>query len=262
MSAPTGPAKPLLASWRSWQVGLAVAFAVAGVGYLTGTRPPPAPPRPVERDGAAGGDPAPTYAELRELKRGPNAQQYVAALAPLHERLPGLHEPVVQTEENRRMALEARSSHRAYEGAPPTIPHAVDQQALPACLACHARGLVIAGKTAPRMSHEIHASCTQCHVVEADPRPLQGPVPELPNTFTGLKSWGRGERAYEGAPPTMPHPTLMRTECTSCHGAGGRQGIRSTHPYRQSCDQCHPPSAVLDQRPAAALAPLAGGGTP
>jgi cytochrome c-type protein NapB len=259
MSAPTESAKPVFPSWRSWQVGLAVAFAVAGIGFLTGTRSPPAPPRPADRSGPAVSDPAPTYAGLREVKRGANAQQYVTALAPLRERMPGLLEPVVQTEEERRTALEARSSHRAYEGAPPTIPHAIDQQALPACLACHAQGLVIAGKTAPRMSHAVHASCTQCHAVEADPRPLQEPVPVLPNTFAGLKSWGRGERAWPGAPPTMPHPTLMRTECTSCHGVGGRQGLRSTHPYRQSCNQCHPPSAVLDQQPSAAPPSLLGG---
>jgi cytochrome c-type protein NapB len=204
---------------------------------------------------------APTYAGLREVKRGANADQYAAGLASLREAMPGPFEPVTQTEEDRRRALESRRAHRAYEGAPPMIPHAIDQQALPACLACHGQGLVIAGKTAPRMSHQAYASCTQCHAVEADPRPLQEPVPVLANTFVGLESWGRGERAWPGAPPTMPHPSHMRTECTSCHGTGGRVGLRSTHPYRQSCNQCHPPSAVLDQLPSAAL-PVVIGGTP
>jgi cytochrome c-type protein NapB len=259
MSAPDEPGKPSSLTWRSWQVVAAAACAVAVIGYLTGTRASHLPERPAIHPVPMGVDVAPTYVGMREVKRGANADQYTAGLAPLRERLPGAFEPVVQTEEDRRRALESRGAHRAYEGAPPTIPHAIDQQSLPACLACHAQGLVIAGRTAPRMSHEAYASCTQCHVVEADPRPLQEPVPVLANTFAGLESWGRGERAWPGAPPTMPHPSHMRTECTSCHGTGGRAGIRSTHPYRQSCNQCHPPSAALDQLPSAALPAIAGG---
>jgi nitrate reductase (cytochrome), electron transfer subunit len=259
MSAPQEPGKPPSLTWRSWQVALAAAFTVAGIGYLTGTRPPPLPERPTLEAWPTETDVAPTYAGLREVKRGANADQYASGLASLRGELPGPFEPVAQTEEDRRRALESRRAHRAYEGAPPTIPHAIDHQALPACLACHSQGLVIAGKVAPRMSHEAYASCTQCHVVEADPRPLQVAVPVLANTFVGLASWGPGERAWPGAPPTMPHPSHMRTECTSCHGTGGRVGLRSTHPYRQSCTQCHPPSAVLDQQPSATLPAMAGG---
>lgn len=240
-------------------MGLAAAFTVAGIGFLTGTRSPPPPERPAVQPGPAGDGVAPTYSGLREVKRGPNAAQYASGLVSLEQAVEQQPEPLVQMAEDRRRALEARRSHRAYEGAPPTIPHAIDQQELPACLACHARGLVLAGRTAPRMSHAAYASCTQCHVVEADPRPLQEPVPVPANTFAGLETWGRGERAWPGAPPTMPHPTLMRTECTSCHGPGGRLGIRSTHPYRQSCNQCHPPSAALDQQPLGLLTITAGG---
>jgi cytochrome c-type protein NapB len=244
---------------RGWQVGLAVVFTLAVIGFLAGTRSPPPPERLAVQPNPTGNGVAPTYSSLREVKRGPNEAQYKQGLASLQEGLPPRLEPFIQTEEDRREALEARRSHRAYDGAPPTIPHAIDQQALPSCLACHAQGLVLAGRTAPRMSHPAYASCTQCHVVEADPRPLQAPVPVPANTFPGLESWGRGERAWPGAPPTMPHPSSMRTECTSCHGPGGRLGIRSTHPYRQSCNQCHPPSAVLDQQPSSMLPATIGG---
>ncbi|MBK6532709.1 MAG: hypothetical protein IPF99_24875 [Deltaproteobacteria bacterium] len=46
----------------------------------------------------------------------------------------------------------------------------------------------------------------------------------------------------------------MRGRCESCHGVLS-QGIRSTHPWRESCTQCHAPSAALDQRPMAAVTP-------
>jgi hypothetical protein len=57
-------------------------------------------------------------------------------------------------------------------------------------------------------------------------------------------------RDYDGAPPTIPHPTLMRGECASCHGVFGADGIKTTHPWRQSCTQCHAMNAVNDQHAA------------
>jgi hypothetical protein len=41
----------------------------------------------------------------------------------------------------------------------------------------------------------------------------------------------------------------MREACASCHGPSGKRGLRSTHPVRASCQQCHARSAALDQRP-------------
>ncbi|HRC56557.1 MAG TPA: hypothetical protein PKU97_11575, partial [Kofleriaceae bacterium] len=80
-------------------------------------------------------------------------------------------------------------------------------------------------------------------------------APSLPlqevadSAFVGLPAPGRGERAWPGAPPTIPHTTWMRERCDSCHGVWGASGLRSTHPWRQSCTQCHAPAAALDQRP-------------
>jgi cytochrome c-type protein NapB len=234
---------------RLVHVGAALAVGLAGVGFLRGVR---------ETDhGAASVSsapvvhayaPAPGYADLRTTQRGPNARLYETAVPALSRDLPALGTEVRQTDEERAAALALRATRRAYDGAPPTIPHDVGQRDEPPCLACHENGARIAGKTATRMSHERHDNCLQCHVVMNDPRPGAPRVLPPENGFVGAPSASRGERAYAGAPPTIPHPTLMRTECGSCHGVAGISGMRSTHPWRQSCTQCHAPSATLDQR--------------
>jgi cytochrome c-type protein NapB len=58
-----------------------------------------------------------------------------------------------------------------------------------------------------------------------------------------------GVRAYTGAPPEIPHSTWMRETCLACHGGTGAEGLRTRHPQRQSCTQCHAPSAGLNQGP-------------
>lgn len=252
MNAPghNGPTAPR-ARWerRLWVVGGAAALAVAAVGYFTGTRPPP--PRDVVPAVASAATDleatraVPRYADLRSTRRGPNAAIYEGAFEQLRGEPTALES---QSPEDRALALEARRSRRAYDGAPPTIPHEIDQRQYPDCLACHEKGATIAGKRAPRMSHVRFDSCTQCHVVGTAPRPL--PVGQLltASEFAGLEAPAGGERAYPGAPPTIPHPTFMREQCSSCHGTGGLHGLRTSHPDRQSCTQCHAPSAVLDQR--------------
>jgi cytochrome c-type protein NapB len=100
---------------------------------------------------------------------------------------------------------------------------------------------------AAMLSHALHESCTQCHTTAAAaPPPPGAPRSAIDNGFAGLGE-RTGERAYPGAPPTMPHPSFMRERCESCHGVLGL-GIRTTHPWRASCPQCHAPSAALDQR--------------
>ena len=66
------------------------------------------------------------------------------------------------------------------------------------------------------------------------------------NTFVGLRS-EPGTRFLPDAPPVMPHPRWMHETCASCHGTLGPQGLRTTHPERQNCEQCHAPSASLQQ---------------
>ncbi|MBC7173216.1 MAG: nitrate reductase cytochrome c-type subunit, partial [Polyangiaceae bacterium] len=75
----------------------------------------------------------------------------------------GLMDFVTVTREEREASLSARLARRAYDGAPPVIPHAVDERGAPACLACHERGMRVDARIAPAMSHEPYTSCLQCH---------------------------------------------------------------------------------------------------
>ncbi len=247
-----------MSEWRGLQVGFVAAVAVAIVGLVSGVESSgrQAASYREQRPAPANAAEARSYRDMRTRDYGPNAAQAPGWWNALRGPALDLFVPVVQSAEDRARALEARAGRRAYDGAPPTIPHAVDQLGVPACLACHADGARVAGKRAPVMSHDERTSCLQCHVTGSDPRPAETPV-GIENSFVGLRAPAGGERAWEGAPPTMPHAIWMREHCLSCHGPRGPHGIRSTHPWRQSCTQCHAPSAVLEQR-----APAALGGAP
>jgi nitrate reductase (cytochrome), electron transfer subunit len=244
------------ASARGLHVTLVVLAAATAAGFFSGVRSS-------EREGAGllarprgaaiSAPSARSYRDMREREISPNAGVYVGAMARLEAGRPGVLDPVNQTDGERAQALERRASRRAFDGAPPTVPHRVLQMEAPSCLACHERGLVVGAARAPAMSHRRLDSCTQCHVVGADPRPVASTPLPPDNTFEGLRSWGRGARAWPGAPPTIPHPTLMRGTCAACHGTAGLSGLRSTHPWRESCPQCHASSASLDQRSPAPL---------
>lgn len=142
-------------------------------------------------------------------------------------------------------ALQQRAKNRAYNGAPPTIPHAANQQSDASCVACHKDGALTKSLRIPRMSHALLSNCTQCHV-ESNPRHMPAAV-FRDNEFVGLPAPTSGPRAFVGAPPQVPHSTWMRSDCMSCHGYEGRLGIRTTHPWRSSCQQCHTPSAAMEQ---------------
>lgn len=145
----------------------------------------------------------------------------------------------------KEFALAARAGNRAFNGAPPTIPHPVDQTSTQSCLACHGEGALTATLRIPKMSHALLANCTQCHI-ENSPQHM---APELfrENSFVGLAAPTGGSTAYAGAPPMIPHSTWMRSDCMSCHGFSGLQGIRTTHPWRNNCQQCHGSSSALEQ---------------
>jgi nitrate reductase (cytochrome), electron transfer subunit len=209
----------------------------------------PTVPVPAATNAATDGvEPALRYGELRGTRRGPNGWMYRSVDEDLVADLPPAAELSNETDADRERVIAERAKLRAYDGAPPSVPHAVTQQTMD-CAACHVRGAVVGDKLAPRMSHAMHVSCTQCHVPVADPRPLQPLIPTPENDFVGMAAPLRGERAWAGAPPTIPHTTQMRSECNSCHGPGGKVGLRTPHPMRTSCTQCHTPSAWLDQRP-------------
>lgn len=191
------------------------------------------------------GEPMPAYVAMEGRKRGPN-EFYRTDLANLQSHVPAITDPVFNTEADKAATLALRASRRAYAGAPPTIPHPVDANVTTNCLACHGTGIQVDGRIAPKISHPAFTNCTQCHAQSG----TQGLGPEFPveNTFAGLASPSQGQRAWPGAPPTMPHSTWMRQDCTSCHGLLGRAGMRTTHPFRMNCLQCHATSSALDQR--------------
>ncbi|QQL44857.1 nitrate reductase cytochrome c-type subunit [Sulfuriroseicoccus oceanibius] len=153
-------------------------------------------------------------------------------------------------------ALIARNARRAYDTAPPVVPHAIDEHNPNACVVCHTPGnsRLIGNRLTPEMSHPYLTNCTQCHVPAAG----QHELPELPmatgalmasgNTFQGLPSGAVAEVAYQGAPPVLPHPVWMRQNCMACHGEGRPSAIRTSHPHRQNCLQCHAQNHLFDNR--------------
>ena len=75
-------------------------------------------------------------------------------------------------------------------------------------------------------------------VVEDDP----GLQTQLKWCFEGYEVLIAGDRATAGAPPRIPHRLLMRENCVACHdGPAAREEIRTDHPERDRCRQCHVP---------------------
>ena len=251
---------------RSLQIAATIAIAVALVGFLTGTRPRQrevwgAPPAIEEGSGAPL---APTHAELgSDSEESAIAARQRRAFEVMRADRRGLLEDIGQpTQAEREADVAARALLRAYDGAPPRVPHEVRQLGSLDCLACHEEGLRVSeARSAPMMSHRALTSCTQCHVPDEAPMPgaeralLDGPP--IDSTFVGMASPVSAPRAYDGAPPQMPHPTNMRETCASCHGVMAT-GIRSSHPWRVSCTQCHAPSAEMDQAPRSDVGPPPG----
>ena len=128
-----------------------------------------------------------------------------------------------------------RRARRAYDGAPPVIPHAVAALARQECLICHREGLDLGAEgLAARTPHPERVHCQQCHVEQLEPVAVF-----VPNRFEGRRHPERGTRAYAGAPPTVPHPREGRESCLVCHGENGGSPILTPHPERVHCQQCH-----------------------
>lgn len=147
---------------------------------------------------------------------------------------------------SRMRSIDQRAALRAFEGAPPVVPHPMLDINVQTCRACHATGLKAGDKTARMVSHPYLVNCTQCHV--ENPPDAADDAGAAPNSFAGRHASGYGgTRAWAGAPPVMPHTVFMRTNCTSCHGEHGYDGWRPDHLSRTNCMQCHAPSAELEQ---------------
>lgn len=141
-----------------------------------------------------------------------------------------------------KSSAAVRARRRAYEGAPPVIPH---RPFGASCISCHtAEGIAVSGEGfAPPSPHGKTqgmgkmSRCQQCHVFVN--------TQELftENNFSGLRQDLRhGNRLNPFAPPVIPHALFMREDCLACHsGLAAREEIRTSHSERQRCLQCHLP---------------------
>lgn len=155
------------------------------------------------------------------------------------ERGGGSREPVPGQAGAFKSTPAVRAARRAYAGAPPVIPH---PRMGASCLSCHdGRGVFVPeyGFAPPSPHKETKgmgsARCEQCHAFQVEKGVFRA------NTFQGATSPPLpAPRMYRGAPPVIPHPVFMREACLSCHdGPGAREPIRTSHPERSRCLQCH-----------------------
>ena len=133
-----------------------------------------------------------------------------------------------------------RAQRRAYDGAPPVIPH---ENFGMTCTECHdLQGVEVTdvGFSPPSphdktMGMSAISNCRQCHVFSGDAAVFAA------NDFVGLpQDLRRGQRLSDFSPPVIPHKTFMRENCVACHsGQAAREEIRTTHPERTNCGQCH-----------------------
>lgn len=200
--------------------------------------------------------PALLYADVPNQAMGPT-EAFQAKLASLPKQTDyDLFKKIVPSDSDKAASAKTRASRRAFNGAPPIIPHATENTNDSACYACHSSGIQMAGMKASVMSHEFLANCTQCHAL-TPPTPFKDVDGSVDNSFVGLPAPKAGKRAYPGAPPTIPHSQWMRKNCSACHGGpNGWSGMESTHPWRTNCTQCHAPSASLDQAIPAKTVPM------
>ena len=195
---------------------------------------------------------APRYKEITQAEWLAN-RDWKFTLADLPRAVAPPSSQVAATPTETAAAIARRKSLRAYDGAPPVIPHAIDTLRSSACTSCHGENadLVIGGKRPAEISHPWITNCTSCHVPADGLRQVTAPKETrlfVENSFIGKTSAGHGSRAYGTAPPTMPHAVWMRQNCMACHGPGREQAIRTSHPERQNCLQCHAPNAAFDNR--------------
>lgn len=140
--------------------------------------------------------------------------------------------------------------NRAYNGAPPTIPHAVEDELSiggKSCLQCHQKGGFVHkyDAFAPVTPHPEKLNCVQCHASVK----TEGLFKE--------SYWDNNKQAppliqnqaMENSPPTIPHElsSFRDKNCLSCHaGPAAPKEIRVSHPERINCIQCHAEKKATD----------------
>jgi len=133
---------------------------------------------------------------------------------------------------------QALAEGRSYSGAPPVIGHQVLELGRAECLSCHLHGdsMDKQGRKSTPTPHPELSRCTQCHV-ESKTKNLF-----VKNQFKG-KPYAMGIRSQPNGPWLIPHPLTMRENCLGCHGTEAAPTLmKTTHPERQRCIQCHIPA--------------------
>jgi cytochrome c-type protein NapB len=247
----------------------AVAAANVAVKRVAGGRAHPPGPAPVAMVAAPG---EPIRAEAQVFRTSPA----MLAIEPAAHRVRSAHPRTLKTVRYLR----------AYPGAPPRIPHLLTAEEFrtDACRTCHERGgySVRFSAYVPLTPHPERGICLQCHVgvdsvigvavSGADPNtrcPLchgpNGGPPRADATLTWATTvWPTLPLLTpDQSPPPIPHDLQFRENCLTCHaGQAAVAEIRTKHPGRANCRQCHVTlnSEAGDFTRPAGL--VAGGGTP
>lgn len=228
---------------------IGAAIALMGVGILT-LAPLLSPDRGADGEDMVGDLElgAPIAAEADVFRTRPSD----LALESDVVRRPGVHP--------RNLAMFR--SLRAYPGAPPFIPHGLtaEEYRTTGCNACHERGGYVKRFDAysPVAPHPELLDCLQCHLprdavvgvrfpdrganaVCFQCHVLDGPLPTFVALDWPAPRWPSvAQAALTGGPPPIPHDLQLRGNCLTCHMApGGVEEIRTTHPERSDCRQCH-----------------------
>lgn len=128
--------------------------------------------------------------------------------------------------------------NRAYQGAPPTIPHEVYERDMgyKSCLQCHQNGGYVDKfkANAPIVPHPEMINCRQCHVTVKTNSVFKESNWETMNNIPKYSN-----KVLPTSPPVIPHQLEKNEDCLSCHNNSGLSKIRVTHPERKNCRQCH-----------------------
>ena len=128
-----------------------------------------------------------------------------------------------------------RSENRAYDGAPPTIPHSKEELGRRDCIHCHKQGDAKSdGKYAAVTPHPNYLNCRQCHVEKHS----DGVFRE--SNFVAYRITKTPKKAQPLGPPYIPHRLQYRENCRACHLKSDTSSeIVPGHGDRTNCTQCH-----------------------
>ncbi len=182
-----------------------------------------------------------------ENQRGPRASQQVSDSGEPLLREAGPMKSVkdapwsATTQEGNRTIAEYLE-RRAYPGAPPVIPHDVKENGVEKsdCQSCHEEGgyaekFEAYAPVTPHLRDEMQ-NCRQCHQPAGTEKTFRK------TDWKTVTPPGNDRPGLPSAPPRIPHDLQYRTFCVSCHsGPGAVEGLRTDHPDRSNCRQCHQP---------------------